>query len=87
MVRGPRRWLRKQQRPINRGKVFSVLFVLIYYKQDYLLERVSVSGVESTVMGQSPAGQNVSSEAKDIVGSRYQKTGEHIRLRRLKCVL
>jgi hypothetical protein len=86
-VRGPRRWLCKQQRRSNRAKVFSVLSVLIYYKQDYLLDRVSVSGVESTVVVQSPARKNVSTEAEDIVGNRCQKTGEHIRLRRLKCML
>jgi hypothetical protein len=49
-------------------------------------EFISVSAVqwsivesnwESTVVGQSQAGKNVSTEAEDIVGSLYQTTGEH----------
>jgi hypothetical protein len=63
------------------GTVFSVLSVLRCYKQDYLVDRANVSGLESswesTVVGQSPAGKNVSTEAEDIVRSRYQKIGEH----------
>jgi hypothetical protein len=28
-------------------------------------------------VGQLPAGKNVSKETEDVVGSHYQKTGEH----------
>jgi hypothetical protein len=41
----------------------------------------SVSAVEwssePTVVRQSPASKNVSTEAKEMIGSRYQTTGKH----------
>jgi hypothetical protein len=53
----------------NRGMVFSVLSMPKCYKQD--------SWSNESIVGQSPAGKNVSTEAEDIVGIRHQAaTGE-----------
>jgi hypothetical protein len=53
----------------NKGKVISVWSVPTCYKQD--------NWSNELVVGQSPAGKNVSLEAKDIVWiCRQAKTGE-----------
>jgi hypothetical protein len=52
-----RRWLREQQRHSNRGTMFSVWSVPRCYKQNK--SRVLL------VVGQSPAGKDVSTEAED----------------------
>jgi hypothetical protein len=53
----------KQQSNSHRRTVFSVRFVPRFYKQDI-----------SRIVGQSPAGENVSMETEDIVGIRHQAT-------------
>jgi hypothetical protein len=60
-----------RQRPLNsRGMVFSVRYVPKCYKHD--------SWSNELVVGQSPAGKNVRTEAVDIVEIRYQATtGEY----------
>jgi hypothetical protein len=57
-----------RQRPANnnRGMVFSMPPVPICYKQDNWRNEL--------IVGQSPAGKIVSSEAEDIVGFRHQAT-------------
>jgi hypothetical protein len=56
----------RQQSNSSRETVFSVRFVPRYYKQNnWSIE---------WVVGQSPAGMNVWTEAKDVVGIRHQAT-------------
>jgi hypothetical protein len=64
----------KQQLNNKRGTVFTVLSVARCYKQDNCSTEL--------VLGQSPAGKNLSTETKDIVGIRQQATtNEESRLR------
>jgi hypothetical protein len=59
----------KQQLSSNRGTVFAMRSVPRCYKQD--------NWCNEFVVGQSPAGKNVSMEIEDIVGIRHQTmTGE-----------
>jgi hypothetical protein len=60
---------------INRGKVFSVESAPRLYQSTDGTE-MNWSSWESTVVGQSPAGKNVSMEAEGIVGCHYQATCE-----------
>jgi hypothetical protein len=56
----------KQQLNSNRGNVFSVRSVPRCYKQD--------NWSNELVVGQSPAGKNVSTKAEDIVQVCHQAT-------------
>jgi hypothetical protein len=61
----------RQQQNSERGMMFSVRSVSRCYKQ--------YNWNSELIVGQSPAGKNLSMEAKDIVGIRHKaRTGEGI---------
>jgi hypothetical protein len=51
--------------------------VLLGPHRDYITRPTELRWGESTVVGHSPAGKNVNTEAEDTVNSRYQTAGEH----------